>query len=129
MLTRSGVTEMTTRGASLTICVALGLVLNSVPHALAVPATPTIVHPDRTIKDFNDKNSSLIQKLLTSATDASLQTAVRVGALRQLTGPYFDFLLANAEGLVKDSDAGVVLTTVRLLGAEISMLPDHGAMG
>ena len=49
--------------------------------------------------------------------------------MRQLSGVYFDYLLANSQDLVRDPDPEVAHATVLSLAGQIAMLPDLHTLG
>ena len=94
----------------------------------AVEAAADIKQPhaiNPVVQDTVRKNAADIETVLNRALDPALPSPDRVDAVRQLSGIYFDYLLANAGDLVGDQNPEVAAAVVRSLGGQIAMLPDH----
>jgi len=73
-----------------------------------------------------DERKDKILGQLKLALDESSPADKRASAVSSLSGIGFDFLLANAEPLIKSKVADVALATVQVLGGTIAMLPGEG---
>jgi hypothetical protein len=93
-----------------------------VPVACAQSA-PKIANPDPAIQRTIAAQRGAIDDLVRRALNASAGTPDRVAAVNGLAGLYFDFLLANGEPLVKDTNADVAHVTVLNVAGQIAMLP------
>lgn len=87
---------------------------------------PEIRTPVAEIRTIQDQRKDEILQLLKLALDESAPADKRASAVSSLGGINYDFLLANAEPLIKSKAAAVALATVRVLGGQIAMLPSDG---
>ncbi|HEX2525275.1 MAG TPA: hypothetical protein VHL31_03100 [Geminicoccus sp.] len=97
-------------------------------EAVAQVKEPELTRPDASVRELLAANAAEIQSVVERALDTQQPTKSRVDAVRQLSGAYFDYLLANSQALVRDPDPEVAHTTVLSLAGQIAMLPDVQVM-
>jgi hypothetical protein len=98
-------------------------------EAAAKAKKPELTRPDPSVREVLAANAAEIQSIVERALDTQQPTESRVDAVRQLSGVYFDYLLANSQALVRDPDPEVAHATVLSLAGQIAMLPDLHTMG
>ena len=107
------------------VALALGVVVAGASTAVANIREPTIVNPDDAVKAHIAANRGEIKRQLEVALNPGQQQAKRLEAVRYLSGANFDYLLANAEPLIKSDDEALSQATVSALAARIAMVPEH----
>jgi hypothetical protein len=106
------------------------LVLVMAASAWPQGRAPTIVNPDPAIQAAASANRASIDRLVGQALDTARPAAERLQAVNSLAGLHFDYLLANADVLVRDADPDVSLAAVMHIAGQIAMLPaGHGGPG
>jgi hypothetical protein len=87
--------------------------------APAAEQEPSVLNPDPSIRAATARKTKEIHTSVENALNPDLAVDKRIKAIGMLSGLPFDFLLANAETLIKDSNADVGVATLTAIAARV----------